>query len=261
MKRILVLMTAATIFFIGCSNQKRASGNNTSSTSSASSSNMPSSSSISMNEQNEGWKSLFDGKTKQGWHSYGRPEAGQAWQVVDGAIYYDTSQRQGRRMMGGGDLVTNNEYENFDLKYEWKIAPKGNSGVIFLIHEDTSQYKQTYATGLEMQVLDNDGHPDGKIMKHRAGDLYDLIKSSSEPVKPVGEWNQAEIRMDHGKLDLYLNGVNVVSTTLWDDNWNQLVANSKFKSMPGFAKYKKGRISLQDHGNPVWFRNITIKEL
>jgi hypothetical protein len=141
------------------------------------------------------------------------------------------------------------------------VAPKSNSGVIFLIHEDTAMYKQTYVTGLEMQVLDNDGHPDGKITKHRAGDLYDLIKSSSEPVKPVGEWNLAEIKMDHGRLDLYLNGINIVTTALWDDNWNQMVANSKFKTMPGFGKHKKGRISLQDHGNPVWFRNIKIKEL
>jgi hypothetical protein len=110
-------------------------------------------------------------------------------------------------------------------------------------------------------VLDNNGHPDGKIKKHRAGDLYDLISSSSEPVKPVGEWNQAEIKIDHAKLDLFLNGVNVVSTTLWDDNWNKLVAGSKFKSMPGFAKFHSGKIGLQDHGNEVWYRNVMIKKL
>ncbi|HEX4852123.1 MAG TPA: DUF1080 domain-containing protein, partial [Puia sp.] len=136
----------------------------------------------------------------------------------------------------------------------------GNSGIMFLVKEDP-KYKESWNTGPEMQVLDNDGHEDGKIKKHRAGDLYDLISSSSEPVKPVGEWNQVEIRVNHGKLDLFLNGVNIVSTTLWDADWQKLIAGSKFKTMPGFTKYKTGRIALQDHGFDVWFRNIRIKQL
>ena len=248
-----IWMAAVTLIITGCNSQKN------SSSSSSSSGNAVNA--LTRAERNDGWRLLFDGQTKQGWHSYGRNEAGQAWQVVDGTLYYDTSQRQGRRMIGGGDLVTNEEFENFHFKYEWKISKNGNSGVIFLIHEDTARYKQTYVTGLEMQVLDNDGHPDGKITKHRAGDLYDLIKSSVETVKPVGEWNQAEIRVDNGKLDMFLNGTNIVSTTMGDAAWNELVANSKFRSMPGFTKYKKGKISLQDHGNPVWFRNLKIKTL
>ena len=112
-----------------------------------------------------------------------------------------------------------------------------------------------------MQVLDNEGHPDGKIHKHRAGDLYDLIACSKETVKPHDEWNQVEIKLLNGKLDFFLNGENVVSTTMWDDNWNKMVANSKFKTMPGFAKFKKGGIDLQDHDCTVWYRNIMIKKL
>jgi hypothetical protein len=112
-----------------------------------------------------------------------------------------------------------------------------------------------------MQVLDNDGHADGKINKHRAGDLYDLIASSSEPVKPVGEWNLVEIISNNGKLDFKLNGKNIVSTTMWDAQWNSMVAGSKFKTMPGFAFYKSGKIALQDHGDEVWYRNIEIKKL
>jgi hypothetical protein len=147
------------------------------------------------------------------------------------------------------------------LKLEWKISKNGNSGIIFNVHEDPSKYKETYNTGPEVQVLDNEGHPDGKILKHRAGDLYDLIKSSSEPVKAPGEWNAVEIINNKGKLQIFVNGINVVTTNMWDDNWKQLIAGSKFKNMPDFGTFKKGRIALQDHGDAVWYRNIKIKQL
>lgn len=208
-----------------------------------------------------GWMSLFDGKTTNGWHAYGKAAAGKAWKVADGAVYLDTSNKKQWQTDDGGDLVTNDEYENFHFKVEWKIAPKGNSGLIFLIHEDTAKYKYVWNTGPEMQVLDNDGHDDGKIPKHRAGDLYDLISCSKETVKPVGEWNLAEIIVNNGKLDLVLNGTTVVSTTLWDDAWKKLIAGSKFKDMPDFGTFKKGHIALQDHGNMVSYRNIMIKKL
>jgi hypothetical protein len=202
------------------------------------------------------WTNLFDGKTAAGWHAYGKGSSTGRWKVADDAVYIDTTQKG-----EGGDLTTAEEYDNFDLKLEWKISAKGNSGIIFYVNEDTSKYHATYETGPEMQVLDNDGHPDGKIIKHRAGDLYDLISCSKETVKPVGEWNEAEIRSKDGKLDFYLNGTNVVSTMMWDDNWKKMVAGSKFKSMPGFGTFKKGKIALQDHGNLVWYRNIRIKKI
>jgi hypothetical protein len=207
-----------------------------------------------------GWVSLFDGKTTAGWHSYGKATTGEAWKVADGAIYLDTTKKAGWQTTGG-DIVTAEEYDNFDLKLEWKIAPKGNSGIIFYVHEDTVKYNYSFKTGPEMQVLDNDGHDDGKIIKHRAGDLYDLISCSKETVKPANEWNEVEIISKDGKLDFYLNGTNVVTTMLWDDNWKKMVAGSKFKEMPDFGTYKKGKIALQDHGNMVSYRNIRIKKL
>ena len=208
----------------------------------------------------KGWISLFDGVSTKGWHGYGKANVGKAWKVNDGAIYLDASAKKNYQTEGGGDIVTDNEFENFDLKLEWKISKYGNSGIIFYVHED-STFKESWNTGMEMQVLDNDGHPDGKIYKHRAADLYDLIPCSIETVKPVGEWNQVEIIANKGKLELKLNGATVVSTTLWDDNWKKLIAESKFKNMPGFGTFTKGRIALQDHGNNVWFRNIVIKKL
>lgn len=205
----------------------------------------------------KGFQSIFDGKTTQGWHTYNKNEVGSGWVVEDGALHFDPT-KKGKN--GGGDLVTDKEYANFHLKLEWKIAPKGNSGIMFYVKEDP-KFSNTYLTGPEMQVLDNDGHPDGKITKHRAGDLYDLVKSSSEPVKPVGQWNKAEIISNQGKLTFKLNGVTVVNTTLWDDNWSTMLAGSKFAQWKDFGTFKKGKIALQDHGDDVWYRNISIKEL
>jgi hypothetical protein len=209
------------------------------------------------NAQNE-FKSLFDGKSVTGWHTYGKSTVGNAWKVENGTLHFDPTAKENNQ---GGDLVTDKEYSNFHLKLDWKVAPKANSGIIFYINEDPVQYKNTYETGLEMQVLDNDGHPDGKIDKHRAGNLYDLIKGDIEPVKAVGDWNTAEIISNQGKLTFILNGIVVVKTTLWDNQWRDLVAGSKFTAWKDFGTFKKGKIALQDHGDHVWFRNILIKEL
>ncbi|WP_317235395.1 3-keto-disaccharide hydrolase [Niabella ginsengisoli] len=116
-------------------------------------------------------------------------------------------------------------------------------------------------TGPEIQIVDNEGHPDGRIFKHQAGDLYDLIPAKKKAANAPLEWNHYLIRCVDGKLDVYLNEVHVISTTMWDENWKGLVAGSKFKGASDFGTYKVGRIGLQDHGNNVWFRNIKIKEL
>ncbi len=209
------------------------------------------------------WITLFDGKTTTGWHSYNKKTAGKIWKVENGALHLDSALK---KQMGGegGDLVTDQEFENYDLKLEWKISPKGNSGVVFYIHEDP-KIANTYETGMEMQVLDNGtptmpGHPDGRLYTHRAGDLYDLL-AAKEAAKPQGEWNAAEVVSANGKLDFYLNGEHTLSTNLWDSKWQQMIAISKFKSMSGFGTFKKGRIGLQDHGDDVWYRNIKIKGL
>lgn len=251
MKNKFIVSIAALSILIACNNNQDSKTENTTTTSAE----------MKTTDNDSGWVSLFDGKTLSGWHNYGKTTIGEAWKVSDGAIYLDTTKKAGWQTAQGGDIVSAEEYENFDLKLEWKIAPGGNSGIIFYVHEDTTKYQYVWHTGPEMQVLDNDLHSDGKIPKHRAGDLYDLISSATEPVKKPGEWNEAEIISKGGKLDFFLNGTNVVSTMLWDDAWKKLIAGSKFKEWPDFGTYKKGHIALQDHGNTVWYRNIKIKRL
>ena len=212
-------------------------------------------------ERKEGWELLFDGSSLNGWHKYGGKPAGTAWKVIDGELLLDPSQKNDWQVLDGGDIVTNKSFKNFHLKLEWKIAQNGNSGIMFFIHEDSVKYRWPWMSGPEMQVLDNVGHADSKIFKHRAGDLYDLIACKEETAKPFGEWNQVEIRCLNGQLDFWLNGVNVVSTTLWGEAWKQLIAGSKFAKMQGFGTYQEGRIGLQDHGDKVWFRNIKVREL
>ena len=184
--------------------------------------------------------------------------AGESWQVENGILMFVPINKPGVKT--GGDLTSDEEYENYHLSLEWKISEGGNSGIIFGVKED-SMYKKSYLTGMEMQVLDNDKHPDAKIIKHRAGDLYDLISSTKENLKPVGEWNQAEVIYNNNTLQLILNGETVVSTTVGDENWDKLVAGSKFRTMKGFGTFRKGRIVLQDHGDKVWYRNIKLKQL
>jgi Domain of Unknown Function (DUF1080) len=253
--KIFLLFVGISVSLFACqSSQQQTNSGDTTQTAADSSKNM--------STKDTGWISLFDGQSLKGWHTYGKGSVGSAWSVDSGAIHLSApNNKKIYQTKGGGDIVTDDEFDNFDFVCDWKISKAGNSGIIFYVHEDTSKYKETWNTGPEMQVLDNAGHPDAKIPKHRAGDLYDLISCSQETVKPWGEWNHAEIKCVNGKLDLFLNGVNVVSTTLWDDNWKKLIAGSKFKDMPDFGTFKKGHIALQDHGNDVWYKNIMIKKL
>lgn len=209
---------------------------------------------LTKTEKKEGWKLLFDGSNTNGWHTYGQPSANPRWTVQDGALTPNPSGG------GHGDLLTDKTYGDFDLKLEWKISPGGNSGILFYVKEDTAKYKETYFTGPEMQVLDNDSNHDGRIHTHRAGNLYDLIAGPDE-TKPVGQWNQVEIISKDGTLKLFLNGVNVVTTTMWDDHWREMIAHSKFRHWPDFGTFHNGKIALQYHDFPVWFRNIRIKSL
>ena len=210
-------------------------------------------------EKKEGWKLLFDGKTTTGWHTYLRDTVGSKWQVQDGAIIFDPSKPSN----GGGDLVTNDSYENYELRLEWKISKGGNSGIIFDVQEDP-KYGATYLTGPEMQVLDNVGADDNKKQNHLAGCLYDMAGDStvSKP-HPVGEWNQVRLVQNKGHLTFWLNGIQTFDGQIGSDEWNKMVAGSKFrnKAFADFAKVAKGKIALQQHPGSSGWRNIKIKQL
>ncbi|TWI99403.1 uncharacterized protein DUF1080 [Mucilaginibacter frigoritolerans] len=195
---------------------------------------------------------LFDGKTTKGWHSYLKTGPG-AWSVVDGALQLDP------KAADQGDLITNDEYENYELSLKWKIAEGGNSGIILGVHEDPA-FSATYLTGIEMQVLDDKNAEDNKKANHLAGSLYDM-KAPAYPAKPAGEWNKVVIRKLNGHLTFWLNGKQVIDTQIGSPEWQEMINNSKFKTWKSFATYPKGHIALQDHGAIVSFRDIKIKQL
>jgi hypothetical protein len=214
---------------------------------------------LTKKEKKEGWKLLFDGKTTKGWHTYLRDTVGSRWQVKNGALVYDNSQPKN----GGGDIVTNDIYENYELNLEWKISSGGNSGIIFDVQEDP-KYQATYLTGPEMQVLDNINADDNKKENHLAGCLYDLSGSAaiSKP-HAVGEWNQVRLIQKNGHLTFWLNGIQTFDGQIGSPEWDAMVANSKFKNkaFADFAKVAKGKIALQEHPGSSEWKNIKIKQL
>lgn len=214
--------------------------------------------SLSKKEKKEGWVLLFDGKTTEGWKGFKKAEVPTSWKIEDGALFLDTDAKKAGAT--GGDIITVGEYENYELQIDWKISEGGNSGIIFGVQDDP-KYGATYSTGPEMQVLDDDKHADGKIHKHNSGDLYDLIAAPARYTKPVGQWNTAKIIKKDGKLTLILNGKVTAETTMGTEEWNKLVAGSKFKTWDGFGAFAKGHIALQDHGNKVWYKNIKLRQL
>lgn len=210
-------------------------------------------------EKAAGWQLLFDGHDLKGWHSYLEKAPGKAWQVQDGAIYLNKNDQS--QYPDFADLVTDAEYGNFDFKMDWKMEPCANSGLMFYVHEDP-RYKETYETGPEMQIADLSCSPDSRILKCRAGDLYDLIPADTEWVTEGGKWNTYEVIADHGHLQLLQNGHKIIDTHLWNQQWKDLIAHSKFATMPHFGTFTKGHISFQGTENgKLWFRNVKIRKL
>ncbi len=216
---------------------------------------------LTKKEQKEGWVLLFDGKTTEGWRGNNRADFPKGWEVIDGTLHCKGSGQGEAGANDGGDILYDKNFSNFRLKMEWKIAPGGNSGVFYLGKEVKDW--PIYKTAPEMQVLDNEKHPDaraGKDGNRMAGSLYDLIPAKPQNAKPAGEWNEIEIEVYKGSVWHRQNGKTVLEYHLWTEDWNKLVADSKFPELnPDWANIpKSGVIALQDHGDDVWYRNIKI---
>ncbi len=194
-----------------------------------------------------GWKSLFDGQSLRGWHNFKKTGAVAGWKVEDGALVCAG---------GGDDLVTDEDYADFELELEWKIHEGGNSGIFF---HATEENDYVWQSAPEMQVLDNDRHPDGRDPRTSAGANYALHAPPRDVTHPVGLWNRARILVRGSHVEHWLNGTKLCEYELWSDDWKALVAASKFASMPRYGQSKTGRIALQDHGDFVAFRNVKIR--
>lgn len=217
---------------------------------------------LSKAEKKAGWKLLFDGQSLEGWRKYRSDSIGSSWVIDQEAIHLNAEQKgeNGWQVADGGDIVYDEEFGDFELRLEWRIAPCGNSGIMYHVVE-SEEFDYPWMTGPEMQVLDNTCHPDAMIDKHRAGDLYDLIACKYVTVKPAGSWNSVRIRIENGQLEHWQNGRKVVETQMWTDEWYQMLKNSKWKDFKDFGESRVGKIALQDHGDPVWFRNIKVLPL
>ncbi len=213
-------------------------------------------------EKKQGWKLLFDGKSSEGWRLYNHdqfPEKG--WKVEDGLLTFDPFDENGERIHVG-DIITTKKYENFELKMDWRVQKAGNSGIFYMAIEQPTQ--PIYWSALEMQILDNEHHPDsdrGKDGNRKAGSLYDLIPAKPQNAKPHGEWNSIMIRVKGAKVEHWQNGEKVLEFERWTPEWYEMLRNSKFVNHPEFGDAREGYIGLQDHGDLVSFRNIKIREL
>ena len=201
-------------------------------------------------ERSAGWRLLFDGKTTAGWRNYGKQSLSDGWVVQDGAL---------TRTGAGGDIISNDEFKNFELSIDWKIEPGGNSGIFYRASEEKDD--EIYWNAVEMQVLDDAKHPDGQNPLQSAGAAYDLYPAPRGHVKPGGEWNSARLLVTGNHVEHWLNGFKMAEYELGSPDWNSKVAASKFKPHLKFGKNTQGHIGLQDHGNIVAYRNIKIRVL
>jgi hypothetical protein len=221
----------------------------------------PAANTLTEQEKADGWKLLFDGKSTTGWRGYNKktfPDKG--WEVKDGML---TVLKSGGETEAGGDIITENQYENYELQFEFKITPEANSGVLYRVKEVPNT--PSWHSAPEFQVIDNQGwatkDPSFDMSTHRTGDNYDLHAAEGDYSRPVGEWNQGRIVLNNGKVEHWLNGQKTIEYDLNSKEYKGLVKKSKFSKLKEYGANTKGHIGIQDHGATVYYRNIKIKEL
>lgn len=204
----------------------------------------------------EGWKSLFDGKSLAGWHIY-KGQKNNTWEAKDGMLHCKANNVS---VKGDGDdrsdILTDEQFENFELTCEWKITPEGNSGIMYRV---TEEFDYPFYSGPEYQLIDDAGYPDKLKDSQHTGANYDMEAPAEAVAKPVGEWNTTRIVVNGNHVEHWLNGKQVVTYELHSDDWTKRKEGSKWKDVKGYGMSPKGSIDLQDHGHEIWFRNLLVK--
>ncbi|MCY7421414.1 MAG: DUF1080 domain-containing protein [Chitinophagaceae bacterium] len=255
----ICLATAVALTNVGCNttsdtktdaDSTSATNMNMESTSSATESN-----SLTEAEKKDGYKLLFDGTSSSGWRTY-KNKAADSWSVVNGVLYCkgDSTNKSDMR----ADMMTTGMYENFDLSVDWKISPKGNSGIIYLASEE---FDAAYLSGPEYQIVDDINFPTKLEDWQKTGANYAMDPAQAAAPNAVGEWNTSRIVKNQNHVEHWLNGKKIVEYELGSADWKQKKAEGKWKDAAGYGMTKKGHIALQDHGSEAWFKNIKIKEL
>jgi hypothetical protein len=199
-------------------------------------------------ERTDSWRSLFDGKTTAGWRGFRQPRMPDGWQIVDGAL---------TRVARAADIVTIDEFGDFELALEWKLPPNGNSGIFYRVTEDDDVM---WHVAPEFQLIDN-AYKEPLKPGQLAGANYDLHPPSRDATRPIGTWNEARLLVRGAHVEHWLNGVKVVEYELWTDDWERRVRDSKFRDYPRYGRARRGHIGLQEHDSRVAFRNIRIRQL
>ena len=217
---------------------------------------MPDANTLTNEERSQGFRLLFDGTTTNGWRTYNRPAVDPKWRAVDGTLRFFPDPTPDY----GHDLVTEDVFTGFELRVDWKLWAGGNSGIFWHIREAPG--RAPYESGPEYQLLDDGGHPDAQNGPERlTGACYALYPPGPKTLSPLGEWNATRIIVDGDAVEHFLNGDRILAYTMGSDDWNRRVAASKFADWPSFVAERKGRIMLQDHKDPVAFRNLRLRPL
>ncbi len=203
-------------------------------------------------ERAAGWQLLFDGESLDGWRGYQRDSAPEGWTVKDGALHFRGE------APNSTSILTTDQFDHFELRLEWKIAPEGNSGIIYRATEVAGSAARS---GLEYQVLDNAVHAGDSAPEREAGALYGLYAPSQDVTRPVGEYNEARIVVRGSHVEHWMNGTKLLETEIGSESWTKRMAESKFADWPHFAEATTGHIVLQDHNHPVWYRDIKLRPL
>ncbi len=247
------LLLAFTLFVLSCQPKKQDAKTEKDSTSVKVLS--PAAAKLTEEQKSAGWKLLFDGQSLDGWKFF-KDQPNNSWEVIDGTLHCKPFVEGAENLRS--DIMTKDQYENFELSIEWKISAQGNSGIMYGV---TEEYDQPYQTGPEYQLLDDGNYPGESKATHMSGGVYDMYEPVNKKLNAVGEWNTTRIISKGNHVAHWLNEQKTAGYELSSDEWKKLKEISKWKDEPGYGLSTKGHIDLQDHAHEIWFRNIMIKSL